>query len=629
MKGAALIKIISLSVFIILLSGVVLSNSDLDKGNGPSLNVLNAFSNMFSQKTPFSGDSQEFGNKIVNETKKKYEEDGSSSQRVLIKIKEGSKDMLKSKIDTSQLTFETNDKEILSVELDELNMLKILDDPNVLEIWPDRVTYSFLDKSVYQIHADTFWNLSYNGSGIKIAILDTGVDADHPMLQGRIVLQQDFTGEGFDDVYGHGTHVAGIAAGHDENYTGVAPGAIIYNGKVLDNSGNGYLSWLINGIDWAMDPDGNPLTDDGADIISLSLGATYSGNPEDLLNAPEVEKVREAISKGIVVVIASGNCGSGCNGFYGVTTPGITPEAITVGAVDDNNDWAYFSSGGIVNGTVKPDIVAPGVSICSSVPTGYACYSGTSMATPHVSGAVALLLQKDNTLNPVQVKDILKSTALDLGDAGEDTKYGAGLINMKNAYFYSTNQSLLPHIDNVNVIANLAGETSYIIADVSDSNITYLTINNANVANFTGDVNYPFEPDQGHYDFEIYSENEFGTDTFSGEFDVTNYQIEIPNLVLGQANNITFTYTGNKKENKIKDLYITMSYDEFESAIINQKDIKISSDKPETAIFEMTPNLVGTYRLIFTFDNQTVIKEAVSYGQMQGMIQPIQMWVRG
>ena len=110
-----------------------------------------------------------------------------------------------------------------------------------------------------------------------------------------------------------------------------------------------------------------------------------------------VLKVQEAIDNGITVVIASGNCGSGnCGSFSGVTSPGIAENAITVGAVDDNSNWATFSSGDSISDYIKPDIVAPGVAICSSVPGGYDCKSGTSMATPHISGAVALLLDYNN-----------------------------------------------------------------------------------------------------------------------------------------------------------------------------------------------------------------------------------------
>jgi len=281
-----------------------------------------------------------------------------------------------------------------------------------------------LDSSVEQINADYLWNLSYNGTGIRIAVLDTGINKAHEMFQDRVILEQDFTG-GSDpnDFQGHGTHVAGIIAGSGK-YSGVAPNSFILNGKVLDNNGYGQLSWLINGIDWAIA--------NNVDIISLSLGAGYSGNPKDLLDAPEVLKVKQAVNNGIIVVIASGNCGNGCGSFYGVTTPGIAKEAITVGAVDDNNLVASFSSGDSISDYIKPDVVAPGVGICSSYLNDYSCLSGTSMATPHISGAVALMLEKDSNLSSAQIKATLEKGSLDLGDAGKDIRYGSGLIDLSN-----------------------------------------------------------------------------------------------------------------------------------------------------------------------------------------------------
>jgi subtilisin family serine protease len=316
----------------------------------------------------------------------------------------------------------SRDNKLLYTESDGTEIFDLVNDEDVVKIWPDLQTQSFLDESVYQINADILWNLGLNGSGVKIAILDTGIDDDHEMLAGRVVAQADFTTDGnYDDSFGHGTHVAGIAAGNGQ-YAGVAPGALIYNAKVLSNSGSGQLSWLIDGIDWAISQD--------VDIISMSLGAVYSGTPEEQLDSPEVLKVQEAIDAGITVVIASGNCASGaCGAFTGVTSPGIAENAITVGAVDGNNQWASFSSGSVISGYIKPDVVAPGVGICSSVPSGYDCKSGTSMATPHIAGAAALILQ-NNTLSPSQTKTILESNAIDLGDTGKDIQYGFGLVNM-------------------------------------------------------------------------------------------------------------------------------------------------------------------------------------------------------
>ncbi|MBC8500555.1 MAG: S8 family serine peptidase [Nanoarchaeota archaeon] len=316
------------------------------------------------------------------------------------------------------------------------DVVDVVSDEDVVMVWPDLEVTSFLDDAVDQIHADSLWNFSLNGSGVKIAVLDTGVDASHEMLNGRVISQVDFTGSGTGDFYGHGTHVAGIASGNGL-YKGVAFDSQIYDVKVLNDEGVGYLSWLIDGIDYAIS--------ENVDVISLSLGAIYSGTPENQLNSPEILKIEEAISNGITVVIASGNCGSGvCGGFEGVTTPGITRNAITVGTVDDANEWAYFSSGDTIDDYVKPDMVAPGVDICSAVPLDYDCKTGTSMSTPFVSGAVALLLQHNSSLNPTHIKDIFEDGALDLGDSGKDVLYGSGLLDLSNLNFEISPVEIIP-----------------------------------------------------------------------------------------------------------------------------------------------------------------------------------------
>jgi subtilisin family serine protease len=307
------------------------------------------------------------------------------------------------------------------MKLDAKELINI-DDKNIKKIWPDLPTHSFTNASTSQINTDYLWNLDLAGTDIKIAILDTGI-AQHEMFSNRIIIEGDFTGEGNGDGHGHGTHVAGIAAG-DGFYRGVAYNSTLYIGKVLDDDGSGQLSWLIDGIDWAIEND--------VDVISLSLGAIYSGSAEEQLSSPEVQKVEEAIANGITVVVASGNCGNGCGSFFGVTTPGIAENAITVGAVDSLNQHASFSSGDIISDFIKPDVVAPGVAVCSSVPGGYDCWSGTSMATPFVAGSAALLLESNDSLTPSMIKQKLELSAKDLGDMRKDELYGWGLIDLSS-----------------------------------------------------------------------------------------------------------------------------------------------------------------------------------------------------
>jgi subtilisin family serine protease len=373
--------------------------------------------------------------------------------KIILQLKANSKSKVKENLKKG-MTYFSFDANLLFAEVKGDEIEELANDSDVIKIWPDLETQSFLNESAYQVNADYLWNLNITGSGIKIAVLDTGINADHEMLLGRVIVQQDFTYSGdYDDYYGHGTHVAGIAAGNGY-YRGIVYEAFLYNGKVLDDSGYGQLSWLINGIDWAIQND--------ADVISLSLGAVYSGSPEDQLDSPEVLKVQEAIDNSIIVVIAAGNCGSGyCGSFDSVTTPGIAKNAITVGAVDRDNNWASFSSGDYISDYIKPDIVAPGVSICSSVPNGYHCYSGTSMATPFVSGAAALILEANNTLTPSQIKEKLERNALDLGIEGKDIYYGSGLLNLIGIINVSVSNETVPEEDySLNIPLFIVGETN-------------------------------------------------------------------------------------------------------------------------------------------------------------------------
>lgn len=345
---------------------------------------------------------------------------------------------------------------------------ELAEDPNVERIWPDRKVRVVLDESVPHIEAPYMWSRGHDGSGVRIAILDTGIDSGHPMLIGKVVLAEDFTGGGNpEDVYGHGTHCAGIAAGSTANggsYDGVAPGALLINGKVLSDDGYGSTSGIVAGINWAVDPDGNASTDDGADVISMSLGAAFCDPHEPMSLA-----IRDAVEAGVLVVVAAGNCGDACpslscHGYAGVMSPGCSPYALTVGATDKHDNWACFSSGGIVSGVgTKPDLSAPGVNIRSSVPGGYSPMRGTSMATPHVAGAAALIISANPGMGPEEVRAVLENTANDLGTPGKDTYFGWGLVNMTAA------SSPMMAVQPMEITEKLTtGETKTIIMTVSN-----------------------------------------------------------------------------------------------------------------------------------------------------------------
>jgi subtilisin family serine protease len=261
-----------------------------------------------------------------------------------------------------------------------------------------------------------------DGRNVTVAVLDTGVDETHPDLRGRQAAERDFTGENTTaDHDGHGTHVAGILAGDgtasDGTYRGVAPNATYLDVRVLGSFGGGRLSDVIDGLEWA--------TDRGADVASLSLGApTGTPRADDLLAAA----VADATAQGTLVVAAAGNGGPTA---LTVGTPGIAADALTVGATNRSGTGvAGFSSRGPTPGLfVKPDVVAPGTAVTSAAAAApypnrsYVELSGTSMATPVVSGVAALVLAADPTAAPDRVRARLASTADPLGSA---TAYDAG-----------------------------------------------------------------------------------------------------------------------------------------------------------------------------------------------------------
>lgn len=286
---------------------------------------------------------------------------------------------------------------------------------------PDLEVFAVDVSSVQQIKANAVWTLGYNGTGRLVAVLDTGIATGHPELADSVVGGACFISgcTSFEDDNGHGTHVSGIitANGVNPNAIGVAPGAGVWSGKVLNANGGGYFSDVIEAIYYVAD-------NVAADAISMSLGTsppyTYKGSNCDYVLPSLTTAINYARSKGKSVVVAAGNSGE-----YGVSIPGCISKVITVGAVDDFNVVTSWSSKG-----KSLELVAPGVTILSSVPGGgYGSWSGTSMATPHVSAVIALMKQKNSALTPDQVSSKLYSTATDLGKIGYDTSYGYGLVN--------------------------------------------------------------------------------------------------------------------------------------------------------------------------------------------------------
>ncbi|MGY4916335.1 S8 family peptidase [Streptomyces sp. 900116325] len=292
-----------------------------------------------------------------------------------------------------------------------------------------------LDRSTAQINAPAAWKAGYEGQGVKVAVLDTGVDANHPDLAGRVAEAKDFSGSpSTDDHFGHGTHVAatvgGTGAASSGTRRGVAPHADLLIGKVLGDDGSGSESSVIDGMEWA--------ASQHAKVVNMSLGSDAETDGTD----PMSQAVNTlTASTDTLFVVAAGNAGPGPST---VGSPGAADAALTVGAVDRDDSLASFSSRGprLSDAAVKPDVTAPGVGIVAARASGttmgdpvdanYTSASGTSMATPHVAGAAALLAQQHPDWGAQQLKDALISTSHTVPGT-KVTEQGGGRIDLATA----------------------------------------------------------------------------------------------------------------------------------------------------------------------------------------------------
>ncbi len=346
--------------------------------------------------------------------------------------------------------------------------------------------YSSLSASQY-IGADKLWERGIDGKGVTVAVIDSGIDENHPDLVGKVIGEKNFVADETttDDLLGHGTMVAGIIAGSGEasdgKYRGVAPGASLLSAKVINSKGEGKVSDIIAGIEWAIY--------NGADILSLSLGGINLGET----NPPITMAADKAADAGVVVCVAAGNRNS--TKAEGQTfarqadrqaesdesavdlsqaddedkkdvylllvpivlalppglidSPGDGVKVITLGATDYSGHMAGFSgSGPTRDDRIKPDVVAPGVDIVSTIPPGlekpdyideyYARESGTSLSTPVAAGFAALMLQENANLTPAGIKAVMTRGAHklnnSLGEQYEEYYQGAGLLNAPSSY---------------------------------------------------------------------------------------------------------------------------------------------------------------------------------------------------
>jgi PKD repeat protein len=338
----------------------------------------------------------------------------------------------------------------IAATLPETAIARLQANPNVLRVEPDlvgRAVDTELDNAwgVTRIGAGAVHSGGNAAVGVKIAIIDSGVNYDHPDLNASYAGGYDFT-QGDDDpmdVYGHGTHVAGTACAEDNDngisepglgVVGVAPGCALYSLRVLDDDGSGYASETIAAMQWAVDND--------IQVANLSLG--WDRDPGTIFKAA----FDNAWTAGLVTVAAAGNSGNPPGRGNSVIYPAKYDSVIAVAATDSSDSRASFSSTGD-----EVELAAPGVSVfstwnddtgyydpqpvCGTDANGeYGCYkygSGTSMASPHVAGTAALILAANPGWTNDQVRAQLQSTADDLGDAGRDAQYGYGLVDADEA----------------------------------------------------------------------------------------------------------------------------------------------------------------------------------------------------
>ncbi len=334
------------------------------------------------------------------------------------------------------------------------------------------------------IKADKLWEMGIDGRGINVAVIDSGIDKNHPDLIGKVIAEKNFLANEItaDDLLGHGTMIAGIIAGSGASsggrYVGIAPGASLINVKVIDQNGDGRVSDIIAGIEWAIY--------NGADVLSLSLGGINLGET----NPPITMAADNAADQGVVVCVAAGNrnstenenqlSGASSSQLRGspvelsqteessgkdvyflfvpivfalppglIDSPGDGVNVITLGSTDAAGHMASFSgSGPTRDDRIKPDVVAPGMDIISTVPAGlegpeyvdtyYARESGTSLSTPIAAGLAALLLQERSNLTPAGIKGAMTRGAAKLnnthGVAYEAYYQGTGLLDALHSY---------------------------------------------------------------------------------------------------------------------------------------------------------------------------------------------------
>jgi len=399
--------------FIIILSLLLLMGEEPERININEDSMSSRYINTTSPITEFGDEEIEIDESVEEDKQGVLEvEEERKVLQVSDELSTEQKNSLEEKYDI-EFTQDSDEKGIYVINISEetdLNALEEELDTKVETDVPVKIAADSIDWGISRIGADSVWETA-SGVGIKIAIIDTGIQKDHPDLVNNLTTGYDFVNNDNDatDDHGHGTHVAGITSAvlNQAGTVGVSHNAVLLPIKVLNSSGYGYLSDVAKGVYYA--------TDNGARVINLSLGAP---SDYDTLRTA----IQYAANKGVLIVAAAGNdYGQPCS------YPAAYDNVICVMATDKSNLLASFSN-------IGGDISAPGVYNYSTyLGSTYKYLSGTSMASPHVAGSAALLLSLCTDCSSSDIRTLLNETAVDLGDPGKDILFGYGLVDLTSA----------------------------------------------------------------------------------------------------------------------------------------------------------------------------------------------------